>query len=622
MTTSLFSSFGFSICALPFILLITVIYFSKKKFKGIENNVFAFLLIFTIILLSLEIVCVHTMSIRDKIPILNEVLCRGFILCCIIWVTCLAAYVISLAYRNKEVKNRKKVIIRISIFAFIIISTLFIVSCTQPLNYVGGYGNLHVIMGPAVNVIYVAGLIFGVVLILSLFTNKMDLPLYQRLPIYFVVVFFSIITSIQFALGYDFNDLAFFFAFCVVCLYFTIESQDNMLVKKLKVQKEKAEITNNAKTEFLTNMSHEIRTPMNTILGFSESLLNEKNLTEEVVKKDALSIHDASITLLDLINNILDISRIEAGKEKKEEKEYFIKDLVYEVNSVINAKINKEVLDFKIDVDKNIPSRYYGDYLKLYKIINFLIVNSIKYTNYGKINLNISGIWLEDGQYELSFVISNTGHAMKKEYFDIDFNDFIKLGKGSQNSMDSTALGLLIAKRLALLIGAELNFKNEVGHGTKYFVKIKQKVVDENVVGNIFEDFTTNSNDNKIIDCTGKKVLVVDDNKVNLELSKRLLASYNFTITLCDSGKKCLEEVKYENYDIIFLDHMMPEMDGITTLKLLKESDLTKAKVIALTANSYVGIKEKFISEGFDDYLSKPISVKELNRIINNYFKL
>ena len=248
-------------------------------------------------------------------------------------------------------------------------------------------------------------------------------------------------------------------------------------------------------------------------------------------------------------------------------------------------------------------------------------MNSIKYTNYGKINLNVSGKKIEDNEYELFFVISNTGHAMKKEYFDIDFNDFIKLGKGSQNSMDSTALGLLIAKRLALLIGAEIEFKNEVGKGTKYFVKLKQKVIDESIVGNIFEELTTN-NDNKIIDCTGKKVLVVDDNKINLELSKRLLASYNFSVTLCDSGKKCLEEVKYDNYDIIFLDHMMPEMDGITTLRLLKESDLTKAKVIALTANSYVGIKEKFINEGFDDYLSKPINVKELNRIINNYFKL
>ena len=623
MPTKLFASMGFPITAAVFLLIIVIMYISKKKFNTMSNNIFLFLLVQNIVILVNEFLYIIAMyaELDGHFAFLpTRPLCYSYIFLSILFFTMLIMYIWIIWKNNKKETPTKKEIWLMTILMFVIDIIMVSISLILKVDYPITKSNLYIFGGPAASTIYIIGIFVLFIVILGLIKAGKTIPSHQKNPIYLALLLLIIVVAVQIIFDYDYNTLSFLYTLIIVTLYFTFESQDYKLIDDLEKKREEAEIADKAQRDFLANMSHAIRTPLNTILGFSNSLLSEKTLTKERVDSDVSMIHDASTTLLELINNILDISRIESGKEQVDEKEYKLDNLVFDINSVILAKIDKKVLDFKINVNNTIPSGYYGDYIKIYKILLCILNNALKYSNYGHVSLDIDGTKIDDEYFEFKFTVANEGHAMTTENFEVDFNDFVKIESGYNNVVDSTALGLILAKKLIEMLEGKIEFANKKGEGTKYFVTLKQKINNNNPVGDLYLEDHKNK-ELFHIDCTGKKVLIVDDNNLNIKLGSKLLQAYNFDIDSATSGKECIEKVEKNKYDIIFLDHMMPEMDGIVTLKELKKISSNIPPVIALTANSYTGIKEKYIEEGFNDFLAKPISVKELNRIIYEVFK-
>lgn len=610
-----FCSSGFSIVSFVFAVVILFIYITKRKRRNFENIVFTGLLFFNVLGCLAEFLHVHSMYFLWPYPLLH-VFCKLHSSFVVLRLYGLMLYISTIRFQPHPEKKTIRKVIYILIGVLAIINTFFVFLFDTELlfdKYIYdfvGTGNTIACTIPYV--------ICGFFLF-SLFLEDGVVKKNQMGPLFYSVLVLFLTSLAQVIMGVDANFQNFLLTLLISSLYFTTENQDVKLLEELEVKRKDADIANKAQTEFLSNMSHEIRTLMNTIIGFAESLLDEKELTQEIVKRDMVYIHDSSITLLELINNILDISRIESGREEVAIKDYQLQDMVFEVNSLISAKMKNKEVTFNINVDHNLPRTLKGDSQKLVKVIVNILTCAVHYTNYGKIDLNINKQQRDDNKFVYEILVANTGHALQAEDFDLSFNDFIKVGTEKDNTIDGVKLGLMCAKEYADMMGGHIDFKNEVGKGTRYYFYLEQEVVDNTPCGDIFAH-ASDMIEHKLFDLTGKKVLVVDDSKVNVKLAQRLLAPYNLTIDTALSGNECIEKAKTIQYDMIFLDHMMPEMDGVTTLKFLKTYGYKLPPVIALTANSYNGAKEKYAELGFSGYLAKPISYKELNKVMYEFF--
>lgn len=396
------------------------------------------------------------------------------------------------------------------------------------------------------------------------------------------------------------------------------QSLDDM-VGLVEAKFEEAKNANEAKSSFLANMSHEIRTPINTILGLDTMILRESK--DDTVTNYAGDIQNAGQSLLSIINDILDFSKIESGKLEIITVEYDLASLINDVVNMISAKAEDKKIELNVNVDSMLPSRILGDDVRIRQVLINLLTNAVKYTNEGSITLDVNGEMSGDELY-LDFSVKDTGIGIKEENLKDLFGQFVRIEEKRNRNIEGTGLGLNIVMNLLELMGSTLRVESVYGQGSNFYFRLRQTIVDRNPLGDFgahiqktHEDFAHKVS-YIIPDC---KLLVVDDNTMNRTVFKELLKDLRCEIHEADSGFKCLELVKENKYDLIFMDHMMPEMDGIETFRKIKE-DIEglnyNTPVVILTANAVTGARENYMKEGFDGYLSKPIVPEKLESTI------
>ena len=604
-------SYTSNIVCILFSTLLAITYYKKKKIVNAETSIYNYLLLFNIATLVVELIFYFVLQM--KIPGILITICeKVYYSTTVIWMYLFTIYNLAIIkdysdnpiYRMKIESKKKGILITI-------LSIIFVLSILPLERTYAPTGEILSSVGAAPSTMFLLCVLLLIIDAVVIAKHRKDLEKKKTLPLYL----FLLIITIQIILtvtGTQLLVLSLPMTLVSYLMFHTIENPDVKMLEEVTVAKDTADKANQAKTEFLSNMSHEIRTPLNAIVGFSESLKDD-NVPEET-KSKINDIITASNNLLEIVNGILDISKIEANKLELVNREYDIKSTLDELESLTRARIGEKGLDLRVNIDPSMPRVLYGDNVRLKQIILNILTNAVKYTKEGHIDFTVSSI-IKDDVCRLIVSVEDTGIGIKQENISKLFSKFERLDVEKQLTIEGTGLGLAITKKLVDLMGGTIVAQSVYGQGSKFTISIDQKIISVEA-----KEKAKPVTESKIIDVSGARALIVDDNELNIKVASTLLKKYNFEIDSASGGQECINKLlKDDNYDIIFLDDMMPRMSGRDVIKKLRNAEEFNIPTIALTANAIEGMKEEYLECGFDDYLAKPIEKTELERVIKTY---